>query len=67
MSLLERECKCHGVSGSCSLRTCWKRLTPFRRVGDALMRKYKEAQQVRQLHGRDNLSLVFHRWVRTDR
>lgn len=36
-------CKCHGVSGSCSLKTCWLQLADFRKVGDALKEKYDSA------------------------
>eukprot|EP00096_Caligus_rogercresseyi_P009288 TRINITY_DN3127_c0_g1_i1.p1 TRINITY_DN3127_c0_g1~~TRINITY_DN3127_c0_g1_i1.p1 ORF type:complete len:372 (-),score=61.81 TRINITY_DN3127_c0_g1_i1:317-1432(-) len=46
-------CKCHGVSGSCSLITCWQQLSPFRKVGDYLQEKYKLATKVRSTrHGR---------------
>lgn len=41
------ECKCHGVSGSCSLVTCWKQLSPFREVGDHLKDKYDSATEVK--------------------
>ncbi|KAF3860519.1 hypothetical protein F7725_000774 [Dissostichus mawsoni] len=36
-------CKCHGVSGSCSLKTCWLQLADFRKVGEALKEKYDSA------------------------
>ncbi|XP_019868335.1 protein Wnt-2 isoform X2 [Aethina tumida] len=40
------ECKCHGVSGSCTMKTCWKTLPTFRQVGDSLMKKYYRARPV---------------------
>ncbi|XP_069682106.1 protein Wnt-7b isoform X2 [Periplaneta americana] len=43
---LHVECKCHGVSGSCTMKTCWKTLPAFRQIGDSLMRKYTRARAV---------------------
>lgn len=43
---METVCKCHGVSGSCSVRVCWRRLKPFRAVGDALSVKFDGATHV---------------------
>ncbi|XP_073413397.1 protein Wnt-2b isoform X3 [Dendrobates tinctorius] len=43
---MKLECKCHGVSGSCTLRTCWKAMSDFRKTGDFLRRKYNGAIQV---------------------
>ncbi|VDP69362.1 unnamed protein product [Echinostoma caproni] len=41
-----RKCKCHGVSGACSMRTCWQRVNEFRRVGSMLKSAYDEAVRV---------------------
>ena len=40
-------CNCHGVSASCSLKTCWKAVSPFRQVGNLLMEKYDYATLVK--------------------
>ncbi|CAI4232037.1 unnamed protein product [Auanema sp. JU1783] len=51
------KCKCHGVSGSCSLKTCWMQLPSMRQVGNILQNKYKNAIRV-QVNSRGNLQLV---------
>ncbi|KAJ8269816.1 hypothetical protein COCON_G00124230 [Conger conger] len=43
---MKLECKCHGVSGSCTTRTCWTTLPQFREVGWALRGRYERAVQV---------------------
>ncbi|XP_061061041.1 protein Wnt-5b [Eschrichtius robustus] len=50
-------CKCHGVSGSCSLKTCWLQLAEFRKVGDQLKEKYDSAAAMR-ITRRGKLELV---------
>ena len=45
--MVKIECKCHGVSGSCSMKTCWLKLPSFREVGDYLKDKYDSAIEVR--------------------
>ncbi|XP_070559384.1 protein Wnt-5b-like isoform X2 [Ptychodera flava] len=40
-------CKCHGVSGSCSMKTCWLQLANFRDVGERLKEKYDGATEMR--------------------
>lgn len=37
---MEIKCRCHGLSGSCSLKTCWLRLPDFQQIGAYLRRKY---------------------------
>lgn len=55
---LKRECKCHGVTGSCNLKTCWRSLAPFSVVGAELKKKYHQAVRVTLvdgvLRGQDN-------------
>ncbi|XP_059126717.1 protein Wnt-9b [Peromyscus eremicus] len=43
---LRTTCKCHGVSGSCAVRTCWKQLSPFRETGQVLKLRYDTAVKV---------------------
>ena len=40
-------CKCHGVSGSCSVKVCWKVMPEFRVIGDELFKKYNQAMQLK--------------------
>lgn len=39
-------CKCHGMSGTCTMRTCWRRLSSFRKVGNYLKDQFNSAVQV---------------------
>ncbi|EEB10365.1 protein Wnt-4 precursor, putative [Pediculus humanus corporis] len=46
-SRMQRVCKCHGMSGSCSIRVCWRKLPSFRTVGDALLARFEGASHVK--------------------
>lgn len=43
---MRQECKCHGMSGSCTVKTCWMRLPLFRTVGDNLKDRFDGASRV---------------------
>lgn len=40
-------CKCHGVSGACEMRTCWRAILSFRKIGNLLKEKFDGATEVR--------------------
>lgn len=43
---MRRQCKCHGMSGSCTVQTCWMQLSPFRVIGDGLKDRFDGASRV---------------------
>jgi len=45
-------CRCHGVSGSCTTKTCWRELPTYYQIGDAVKEKYDSAVKVRVFNNR---------------
>ncbi|XP_046872254.1 protein Wnt-16 [Hypomesus transpacificus] len=43
---MSTDCRCHGVSGSCAVKTCWRTMAPFERVGNFLKESYEGSVQV---------------------
>ncbi|XP_017597298.1 PREDICTED: protein Wnt-11b-like [Corvus brachyrhynchos] len=43
---LDTRCKCHGVSGSCSVKTCWKGLPDLDEIASDLKSRYLAALKV---------------------
>lgn len=43
---MRTDCKCHGLSGSCAMRTCWRKMPPFRDVGNRLKERFDGAAKV---------------------
>lgn len=48
ISQMVQECKCHGMSGSCSIKTCWMKLPSFRRIANILKDRFDGASKVEQ-------------------
>lgn len=40
------KCKCHGLSGSCEVKTCWFSQPDFHRIGDYMKDKYDSASEM---------------------
>lgn len=53
---MRTDCKCHGLSGSCTLKTCWRRMPPFREVGNRLKERFDGAAKV--IAGNDGHSFI---------
>lgn len=41
-----RQCKCHGLSQACTVKTCWNKIPDFKVIGKVLKRKFDGASQV---------------------
>ncbi|UJR15953.1 hypothetical protein I4U23_002873 [Adineta vaga] len=46
LSSNERRCKCHGISGSCELKSCWHSLHSFTRIANQLKEFYDNSIEV---------------------
>ncbi|CAD5118663.1 DgyrCDS7350 [Dimorphilus gyrociliatus] len=44
---MRHRCKCHGVSGSCSAKICWRDMAPFRQIGKVLKERFDGATLVK--------------------
>ncbi|XP_065202949.1 protein Wnt-10a-like [Planococcus citri] len=54
---MQVKCKCHGMSGSCQLKTCWRSAPEFRVVGNALKDRFRDAIKVNQSNQGNGLPL----------
>ncbi|KAK6725543.1 hypothetical protein RB195_004079 [Necator americanus] len=52
-------CKCHGVSGSCQQKTCWKKTATLDHITDYLVEKYARARMLVGDQKAKNADLVF--------
>ncbi|XP_065324913.1 protein Wnt-2b-A-like [Gordionus sp. m RMFG-2023] len=56
------ECKCHGMSGSCNIRTCWRSMNNFAVIGKYLKTKYDNGYPI--MINQDGSSLIAKRDTR---
>lgn len=46
---VDRKCRCHGVSGSCTVKTCWNEIPSLAVIASTLQKKYKKAARVKAI------------------
>lgn len=51
-------CKCHGVSGSCSIKICWQKMKDFRSIGAYLKEKFDGASLVQYNMSKNKLKRI---------
>ncbi|XP_050100838.1 protein Wnt-1-like [Anopheles aquasalis] len=51
-SKMEKVCKCHGMSGSCTTRVCWRRLPSMKLIADTLGSMFDAAAQVKPVENK---------------
>ncbi|XP_068703506.1 protein Wnt-7b-like [Montipora capricornis] len=52
------QCKCHGISGACSTRTCWRTLPSLREIGKRVKELYNHAIRVEVVMTNTNGGLI---------
>lgn len=53
---MRTDCKCHGISGTCSLKTCSKKMPTFQEIGNKLKERFDGAVKV--VPGNDGHSFI---------
>jgi len=42
----KEKCQCHGLSGSCAVKTCWKTLPQFKQIAKEIKKKYDKVYRL---------------------
>ena len=55
---MQKQCKCHGVSGSCELKTCWRSMPTFKQIGAKLKEKFDAATEIKVKRSQTRRKLI---------
>lgn len=55
---MDKSCKCHGVSGSCTVRVCWRTMPKMAKVASLLRRKFDSALRVKLNKNKTKLTRI---------